>query len=346
MPLRTLILNPLTVALVACCSSLFLIRVYYHFKPLIPKRVRLGVRRWLALKKREISREVWPILESAGAAPPDWPGWPKGRKFALVLTHDVESRQGVDRVKELAEIEMSLGFRSSFNFIPEGGYDASEALRRWLEDNGFEIGVHDHRHDGKLYLSWHGFQVSATCINHALREWNAVGFRSGFMMRNLNWIQELNINYDSSTFDTDPFEPQPGGANTIFPFWVKGTEGRGYVELPCTLAQDSTLFVLLKERTPEIWNKKLQWIASRGGMALVNVHPDYIAFGAAAPGWDRYPATLYREFLEWVKHTYDDQYWHALPRDVAAYCRQMDLGGRERLQENHSPAPSDRAAGS
>ena len=30
----------------------------------------------------------------------------------------------------------------------------------------------------------------------------------------------LNIAYDASTFDTDPFEPQPDGVNTIFPFWV------------------------------------------------------------------------------------------------------------------------------
>ena len=330
------------VALVACCSSLFLIRVYYHFKPLIPKRVRLGIRRWLTLRKREASRDVWPIMDSAGTAPAGWPGWPDGKKFALVLTHDVESQRGIDCVKELAEVEMSLGFRSSFNFIPDGGYEVPEALRRWLERNGFEIGVHDHRHDGKLYRSWQSFQAGAVGINRALREWNAVGFRSGFMMRNLDWIQELKILYDSSTFDTDPFEPQPDGANTIFPFWVPGSTSPsnarpstinhqsstecGYVELPYTLAQDSTLFILMKEQTTGIWKRKLQWIASRSGMALLNVHPDYVAFRGIAPTLDQYPVDLYREFLEWVKLTYVGQHWHALPREVAAYCRQRCLG--------------------
>ena len=61
-----------------------------------------------------------------------------------------------------------------------------------------------------------------------MREWNAVGFRSGFMHHNLDWLHDLEVSYDSSTFDTDPFEPQPDGANTIFPFWVPGPNG-GYV---------------------------------------------------------------------------------------------------------------------
>ena len=38
------------------------------------------------------------------------------------------------------------------------------------------------------------------------------------MHHNLDWISELEIDYDMSTFDTDPFEPMPQGAGTIFPF--------------------------------------------------------------------------------------------------------------------------------
>jgi hypothetical protein len=66
------------------------------------------------------------------------------------------------------------------------------------------------------------------------------------MLRNLEWIQELNICYDASTFDTDPFEPERYGVETIYPLYVEGTNGReGYAELPYTLPQDSTLFLLL-----------------------------------------------------------------------------------------------------
>ncbi len=164
--------------------------------------------------------DVWPILPGSELPPEGWPGWPDGKKFAFVLTHDVESQQGLDRVKQLAELEMELGFRSSFNFTPEGPYSVPGELRSWLTDRGFEVGVHDLHHDGHLFSSREGFRRKAERINAYLKEWNAVGFRSGYMLRNLDWIHDLNITYDACTFDTDPFEPQPDGVSTIFPFWV------------------------------------------------------------------------------------------------------------------------------
>lgn len=229
-------LKPLLAVLVICFSWValrpLLRPVYYQFKPIIPRFLRLALRRRLVKRQRISNANVWPVFEPAGNPPDGWRGWPDGRQFAFVLTHDVESQTGLDRVKQLAEHEMSLGFRSSFNFIPEGPYQVPKELRQWLTDRGFEVGVHDHRHDGKLYQSKRRFRTSAERINFFLRDWNAVGFRSGFMLRNLGWIRGLDILYDASTFDTDPFEPQPEGANTIFPFWVTGDHRSGYVELP------------------------------------------------------------------------------------------------------------------
>lgn len=314
---------------------IMLVRAYYHFKPLIPVWVRLGLRRLRAEYKRKTCADSWPILDSAGVTPNGWPGWPERKAFSLVLTHDVETQIGVDRVRQLAEVEISLGFRSCFNFIPEGPYQVPEDLLQWLTDRGFEIGVHDHRHDGKLFQSRARFTASAERINHFLRKWKPVGFRSGFMIRNLAWIQELEIQYDSSTFDTDPFEPQPAGAHTIFPFWVPGFDGGGYVELPYTLAQDSTLFVILREQSDEIWRQKLRWIASRGGMAMINVHPDYVAFGGR-PDQCEFPVSHYQAFLTSVRETYQDQYWSALPKEVAVFFRERVMGNNNTLLEGES----------
>lgn len=41
------------------------------------------------------------------------------------------------------------------------------------------------------------------------------------MQHKLSWLHELEVEYAKSTFDTDPFEPQPDAARTIFPFWVQ-----------------------------------------------------------------------------------------------------------------------------
>ena len=315
--------------------------------------MRMAFRRHHVRQILSLRGDVWPICESAGIKPENWPGWPGGKKFAFVLTHDVEGQRGLDRVKQLAELEMEFGFRSSFNFVPEGGYRVPSELRSWLIERGFEVGVHDLHHDGKLYSDKKSFLNKAQRINHYLNEWNAVGFRSGFMLRNLDWIHELDIRYDASTFDTDPFEPQPDGANTIFPFWVprrseirsQGSEASslnssrdrvvaiasdsrrqlstlnhtrsGYVDLPYTLAQDSTLFLLLRENTAEIWLRKLDWVAKHGGMALVNIHPDYVAFSKKGRSFAEYPEDRLRELLTYISAKYSGTFWHAPPRNVA-----------------------------
>jgi hypothetical protein len=320
-------INPLVATLILLASSTAAVRLYYHLKPAIPRSIRHGLRQRLAERQRAECLDVWPILHTAAEKQPaGWCGWPEQRRFAFSLSHDVESRKGLARVKDLAEVEMSLGFRSSFNFVPEGSYTVPAELRHWLTERGFEVGVHDHRHDGKLYHSFARFAASARRINHFLREWNAVGFRSGFMLHNLDWIRNLDVLYDSSTFDTDPFEPQSDAAETIFPFLIQRANANPIVELPYTLPQDSTLFVLLRERTNQIWKNKLSWIAKHGGMALLNVHPDYACVGKS-PGRYEYPIELYRDFLEHARRVYADDYWHALPREVATFFRKTASPG-------------------
>jgi hypothetical protein len=259
----------------------------------------------------------WPIDNRAGEKPEYWHGWPLEHRFALILTHDVDTAVGQSRCVELARMEMDKGFRSFFSFVPER-YDVSASLRHRLKNSGFEIAVHGLKHDCKLFKSRSIFRKRAAKINRYIDEWDVAGFRSPSMQHNLDWLHELNIEYDSSTFDTDPFEPQPNGVSTIFPFWVPHPEGDGgYSELPYTLPQDSTLFIFLQEQGIDTWKTKLDWIAEHGGMALLNSHPDYMSFNGNRPAMKEYPAKFYSEFLDYVKQKYDGQYWHALPRDVA-----------------------------
>ncbi len=221
------------------------------------------------------------------------------------------------------KLDEKYGFRSCFNFAPEGEYRVPDALLQSLNRSGFEVGVHGLKHDGKLYSSKRTFASRAVRIKEYLRRWNACGFRSPMMQHRLSWLHDLGIEYDASTFDTDPFEPEPDGARTIFPFWVPGSDstGAGYVELPYTLVQDFTLFVILRERNIHIWKQKLDWIAARQGMALLNTHPDYIWFGDGERMRDEYPASYYEDFLGYAREKYESAYWPAPPRDVARYYR-------------------------
>ncbi|MCZ6593964.1 MAG: hypothetical protein O6943_03505 [Bacteroidetes bacterium] len=306
--------------------------IFYTIKPLIPRKLQLVFRRRLIQKRRSLYSNIWPINENASEPPNEWPGWPDQKQFALVLTHDVDTGRGQEKCWDLMRLEEQMGFRSSFNFVPKR-YHVSSELRTRLTNNGFEVGVHGLYHDGKLYKSKNIFEKRAKQINQFIEDWNAVGFRSPAMHHNLDWIHGLNITYDASTFDTDPFEPQSDGMSTIFPFWVQGNNGeRGYVELPYTLPQDFTLFVLLQERNVDIWKQKLDWIVKRGGMVLLNTHPDYMNFNGDKLGIEEYPADYYAKFLEYIKCNYEDHYWHVLPKDAALFVAEIPLRIRSSLK--------------
>jgi hypothetical protein len=119
-------------------------------------------------------------------------------------------------------------------------------------------------------------------------------------------MQTLDIEYDGSFFDTDPYEPIAGGTMSIWPFQL----GK-FVELPYTLAQDYTVAEVLGETSPRLWLQKVEFIRAHSGMALLNTHPDYL----------RKPRTwrIYSEFLAAMAERAD--FHHALPREIASWWR-------------------------
>ncbi len=298
-----------------------LLRLYYRLKPLIPRPVIRVLRRIQSRRCREKSTNCWPtdpryvafqwevlqqlLLIRRESSITYRSFWPEGGRFAFILTHDVETARGQSMVREIADLEESNGFRSSFNFVL-GDYPLDVGLMRELRQRGFEIGCHGLKHDGCLFNSKEGFMSSVALVNQAMHEHSMSGFRSPLTLRNPEWMQGLDIEYDASFFDTDPFEPIPGGSMSIWPFFL----GR-FVELPYTLAQDYTLATILGARTPDIWLEKTEFIRRNRGMALVITHPDYLKQGAMH--------SIYSEFLNAVKQLPD--YWHALPREVAAWWR-------------------------
>jgi hypothetical protein len=296
-------------------------RIYYSIKPILPRKLQLALRRKVIMRKLGKYTNVWPIAPQSAKPPEGWQGWPEGARFALILTHDIDTLRGQGRCMQLAEMEKNLGFRSSFNFVPER-YSVSSEIRKELVNQGFEVGVHGLYHDGKYFVSREAFRRRALKINRYLKDWNAVGYRSPSMQYNLEWFHDLNIEYDCSTFDTDPFEPQPQGVGTIFPFRVTANSNNGsYIEIPYTLSQDFTLFVLMRERNIDIWKRKLDWIVEHGGLALFNTHPDYMNFTKRKTLNEEYPAEYYKAILEHIKSKYEGLYWHVLPRDMAHFWR-------------------------
>jgi len=289
-------------------------RLYYKIRPWVP----LGVRRQLQRGLPTPGGDDWfiptqafdRIREAVGTAErvrlihP----WPDACDWSFVPTHDVETSDGLRNALAIAEIEQELGFRSAWNLVPYA-YRVDHGIVNELCARGFEVAIHGYNHDGRLYESRDTFFFRAEAINEALAKYQAVGFRSPMVHRNLEWLQELEIEYDASYFDVDPYQAMAGGVGGIWPFFA----GK-FVELPYTLPQDHTLFVARKERDGRIWREKLRFLVRNHGMALMVTHPDYLL---AEEG-----KAIYRDFLTYVAA--QEGYWHALPREIAQWWRERE----------------------
>ena len=70
-------------------------------------------------------------------------------------------------------------------------------------------------------------------------------------------------------------------------------------------------------------------------MVLLDTHPDYMSFNQDARPSGQYPVRFYRELLEYLRSSYADQYWHALPGALATYVQR--LASRERPSPASTP---------
>ena len=249
-------------------------KIYYNFlRPVLPVLLRQKIQEryhsQIKYKENFIDEEFVQILCNSLNGKKFIP-FPEPYETAVILTHDVEEETGFNFIPKVIELEESLGFKSSWNIVPYK-YKIDSGIINLINESGHEIGIHGYNHDGKLYYSEKIFNKRVPLINDALKKYNAVGFRSPMVHRNLRWLQKLDIKYDASYFDYDPFQPFPGGTGCIWPF-VAGK----FVELPYTLPQDHTLFYALKKKDITIWINKINWLVKNNGMIIVLTHPDYL----------------------------------------------------------------------
>lgn len=297
--------------------------LFYRAKPLIPRRAQLAARRLVIRRQGVPEFPSWPLdtsvsrltafyaacaLQAAGLSEGEFLWfWPDARRAAVILTHDVESDEGIRLALELADVEQEHGFRSSFNF--GAWYTKPDAgVLRELSERGFEIGMHGLTHDRQLFASREDFEERLPALRALADRLGAVGFRSPATHRVFDWLAELPIEYDCTIPNSDPYEPQPGGCCSVWPFFIGNV-----VELPYTLPQDHTLLTLLGHRSPALWLEQAAAIEREHGLIQCVSHPD--------PGYlgDRDKRAVYAEFLRGLGE--HERLWRALPREVASWWK-------------------------
>ena len=196
--------------------------------------------------------------------------WPEGFSSCAILTHDVEDRTGKNFCGRLMDLDESAGLRSSFQVVPENRYSVTAEFLESITDRGFEVNVHDLKHDGLLYADRAEFLRRADRINHYIRQYGAEGFRSGILYRNADWYEAFEFSYDMSIPNVAHLDPQRGGGCTVMPYFI----GK-IVELPLTCTQDYTLFKILDDYSIDLWKRQIAVVRANHGLISFIVHPDY-----------------------------------------------------------------------
>ena len=301
-------------------------KVYYSARPALPVPVRRHLQRaWLS-GWNDKSFPSWPVdrtvdrmfeklmslsLEAnQGVEVPFIWFWPEGKSSCAIMTHDVETRAGLDFAARLMDINDAYGVKSSFQIIPEDRYSASEQDLSAIRTRGFEINVHDLKHDGHLFDNHEQFLESAVKINEHAKRFDSRGFRSGVLYRNVNWYEAFSFSYDMSVPNMAHLDPQPGGCCTVMPYFVNRV-----LEIPVTTTQDYSLFNIIGTYSLDLWRQQIAQIMEQHGLISFIVHPDYLDTPEAR---DTYSALL--QYLSDLRSGAD--LWIPLPREVDKWWRE------------------------
>jgi hypothetical protein len=298
---------------------------YYLLRPLMPVHVRKHFQRLYFRRRIQTPFPHWPVdrtvdniieqlmsfaMKSQNVAkiPFIW-FWPEGANSCTMLTHDVETSAGLKFCPHLMDLDDSFGVKSSFQLVPEKRYVIPDSLMQTMRTRGFDVNVHDLNHDGKLFVERDQFMRRAERINGYARQFQAAGFRSAVMYRNVDWYDALDVSYDMSIPNVAHMEPQQGGCCTVLPFFV----GK-ILELPLTTTQDYSLFHILRQFSIKLWQEQISLIRQKNGLISFGIHPDYIISKKAC--------RVYIELLQYLAGLRErKETWIASPNQVAAWWR-------------------------
>ena len=300
-------------------------RIYYWLRPATNESVRRRIQRFHARNWENRSHPRWPVdtsvesicesllllaMECQGhdRIPFVW-FWPDGAQSCVAMTHDVETEAGRDWCEQLMDLDEAYGMKASFQIVPECRYTVSDRFLEGIRSRGFEIGIQDLNHDGRLFDNREEFLRRAELINRYGRRFGAKGFRAAVLYRNPEWLDSLEFSFDMSFPNVAPLDPQRGGCCTVLPYFIGSI-----LELPVTTTQDYTLFYLMDEYSINLWQKQISLIREKNGLVSFIVHPDYLLAQRASRAYEDLLV-----YLQQLRGTYN--LWFALPSEIDRWWR-------------------------
>jgi peptidoglycan/xylan/chitin deacetylase (PgdA/CDA1 family) len=301
--------------------------IHHHY---LPGQLRVAaaqlITSWQRRRDRGAHFPTWPIvpgvelLRAVVAGAERMAGWrdapvalwPDGKRFAVALTHDVDTAQGLRQAERFARIEHDAGVVSAWYVVPRR-FQLDHAVLQALAGAGHEIGCHGYDHRNRTpFLPRAAISARLEECRPFLEDYAVQGYRSPGLLRTSALYAELSARfvYDTSAPDTEWYTgiAPYNGCCTVLPFW------RGQLLiLPVTLPLDALLihYGLAPRKILELWRAKIDWIARVGGLAVITTHTE-LQYSAN-------PAMLavYRELL--TELTGRHEAWLTRPADIASW---------------------------
>lgn len=237
----------------------------------------------------------------------------KGKTSVYLITHDIETYDGLQRAKIVKKLEERYDVPSAW-YIPSKRYKLNYEVIRELANFG-EIGAHDTKHDGKLaQLPTPELLVRLIDAKRSLTrisQQSIDGFRAPLLQHNLLMLKALDkagYTYDTSIPAWEPKHPytmKPHGIGTIFPLEINGV-----VEIPVTLPQDHQMVHSLgmsPRQTVEAWINLAKEVERIGGLCVFLTHPNELA--------NLENQSIYEDLLNII--TSNNKAYVGLPRTIA-----------------------------
>ncbi len=245
------------------------------------------------------------------------PAWPGGKRTALLVTHDVDTKEGMRAAGGILEEMVALGLKPCF-FLVGRGYAWDEGFCDAVRQAGGEIGLHGDVHDNRIsYLSADAAGKRLDRCRDQLVRHGILGFRAPSLLVSDALYEAVGSRFawDSSVPDTDtnPLLGPRRGCGTTFPFRRGGT-----LVLPTTMPADDRLLLLGHRGLDLLEPLRAKWrhIQRIGGLCQFLTHPEPHLFGKPLIR-DLWKA-MFKEILA------GGDAWVATPSMVAEHWRSLE----------------------
>jgi hypothetical protein len=280
---------------------------------LAPAWVKLAARSAVASRHGHVERLLERYLAFLDGAPAG-----DGNPVPVLLTHDVDTAEGLATLPRLLAVEESLGL-ASLTFIVTHRYAWEPRALARHRDRGHAFGVHDTTHDNRLaYLPPADVEARIRQAQEALGPLDSGAFRAPAFLRSPSLYEGIagRVRVDLSTNDYALVWPHPGdGLGSPFP-----VRYRRVVCAPTTMPRDGELLALSLPPAIalDLCRRKADQLALTGAPVVMLTHPDPTFTDTAAR------METYGELLDWLRA--DRRFRLAPPLEVLAELDRRAIG--------------------